>query len=134
LKYFFICIFFIGTLQAGLNKDIQIIASNVCKIDYLDHTSIKDIFLKKSEYLDGDFIIILDNPNNSIYKEFIHNFIHRSLEEVKAYWMRMLFTGKMIPPEKLKPAHLNTYDDKICYISYIKGSISSKKWKNINIR
>jgi len=124
----------IGTLQAGVNKNIQIIASNACKIDYLDYTSIQDIFLKKREYLGRELIVVLDNPDNSIYKEFIHNFIHKSLEKVKAYWMSMLFTGKMIPPEKLKPAHLNAYDDTICYISYIKGPTSSRKWKNITLR
>jgi len=133
LKYLFIFLLFIGSSQANINDDIQIIASNSCKINHLNKLTIKEIFLKKREYIAGEQIIILDNPNEIIYKNFIHKFINKNLREIKVYWMRMLFTGQTIPPEKLKPTSLNLYDDKICYISYINKTIALLKWKEIKV-
>jgi myosin-crossreactive antigen len=127
-------IIFASILNADLKSGIQIIASTSCQLNQLSQSEIKEIFLKKKEYIQKKFIIPLDNPDKTIYTQFIHQYLHKSPRAMKAYWMRMLFTGKKIPLDKLKLTNLNQYKDTICYMSYIGKTGTLKEWKTIDVK
>jgi len=134
LRYLLILIILVGILHAKEDVKIKISVSSSCKLTTLDRMEIKEIFLKKREYLDGELIIVLDNPDKLVYRQFVKIYIHKTIREMKAYWMRMLFTGKTIPPEKLLLTKFNKDNDNMCYISYFRKNTKLKHWKTLEIR
>jgi len=122
-----------GVLNADSSMYLHIIASPSCHFKKLDKIEIKKIFLKKRQYIKGEFIIVLDNPQKKIYKKFVYSYLHKTIREIKAYWMRMLFTGKKIPPATLSVAKLKAYNDNICYITYINKGIIFENWHELKI-
>lgn len=117
--------------------DINIIASPTCEIESISKTEIKNIFMLKQKVIDGKPIKIVDRVEKPIYKEFVEEYMNKSLREMKTYWIRMLFTGKKIAPEKLSLEELNALEYKdSCYFSYVEEteSMDTTQWRSVNIK
>ena len=92
-------------------------------------------FLGKKKTINAEPIVVLDSSEKKIYKKFAKEYIHKSLRKMKTYWVRMLFTGKKIPPKKFSLQELSTLDSQnSCYISYMEEEKIPTNWKEISIK
>lgn len=69
----------------------------------LDKTDVEQIFLgKKSVFPNGDKAIPVDQAENSaVRNEFNQKALGKNSNQLKAYWSRLIFTGKGTPPKEL---------------------------------
>lgn len=120
-----------------VHADMKIVASPMCEVEAISKNEIKKIFMLKQQVVNGESIKIVDRMETPIYKEFIEDYMNKSLREMKTYWIRMLFTGQQIEPEKLLLEELNSFDNQeSCYLSYINKDekIDMTNWKFVKIK
>jgi len=118
------------------NADIEIIASPSCRVEVIEKSDVKKLFMLKKRTLSKESIKIIDSSEKITYKKFIKKYMNKSTRRMKTYWIRMLFTGKKIPPKKLSLDELNDLDNsRGCYLSYIiYKELKPKEWKIIKIK
>jgi len=69
----------------------------------ISDADLKKIYLGKSRsFPNGDSATPLDIANGKIREEFLEKFLQKNENNLKAYWSRMIFSGKGIPPESFK--------------------------------
>lgn len=120
-----------------LNAEVNIVASQACKLETASKSDIKKLFMLKENQLNGESIKIVDRVRKPIYKKFLKTYLNKSLRRMKTYWVRMLFTGKKTPPKKLLLEELNLLcEDEKCYLSYIEEQEMSnmQNWKVLKIK
>ena len=78
-----------------VNKDNQAV---------LSEKDISRIFLGNlKSYSTGDTITPINiTSKKALRKEFNKKVLHKSSSQVKAYWSKLLFSGKGVPPKELK--------------------------------
>ncbi len=76
---------------------------NPANSNSLDKGQLKRIWLgKMKSYPDGGSVMILDQANGAATRdEFLSKVIGKSGSQYKAYWSKLLFTGKGKPPKEL---------------------------------
>ncbi|MCY7295919.1 phosphate ABC transporter substrate-binding protein [Alteromonas sp. a30] len=76
---------------------------NPSNANAVDVDEIKRIFLgKQSSFADGSLATPIDQPEGSApVEEFNQKVLSRSSSQLKAYWSKLIFTGKGKPPQKL---------------------------------
>lgn len=118
-----------------LNANITMIGSPTCKIDNISSKEIKYLFTLKTNTLNTQKIVVIDNADKTIYKEFVKKYIKKSLKKMKVYWIRMIFTGIKQPPRKVNFEDLEDFnkDTDSCYLSYIEVGKKPKSWKLIDV-
>lgn len=69
-----------------------------------DQSTIKKIFLGKTKSFSNgrSAILISSNYSDPVTDEFNSKVIGKSSSQVKAYWSKILFTGKGTPPQEMK--------------------------------
>ena len=82
------------------HSEISIVISNN-NLNELSSADIRKIFLgKRTSFPDGNPATPINQQENSeITQQFNFIFLNRSPQQYKAYWARMVFTGKGHPPE-----------------------------------
>jgi hypothetical protein len=132
MKYLIILIILFVNLA---HADVKIIASKSCKVDLLSKKDVKDLFMIKKKSISGESVIVIDSTEKDIYKVFVKEYMNKSLKNIKTYWVRMLFTGRKIPPKKLSLQDITSLDSKkSCYITYAKVDKTPKGWKEITVK
>lgn len=82
--------YFTASAQAELA-----VVVNPAMADNLDATAISKIFLGKSKrFPGGTNATPINQKNNAVVDEFNKQVLKRSSSQVKAYWSKLLFTGK----------------------------------------
>ena len=76
---------------------------NPANTDSLDIGVVKRLFLgKQSSFANGAQAVCFDQPEGSAtVDEFNAKVLDRSASQLKAYWAKLVFTGKGTPPEAL---------------------------------
>lgn len=70
--------------------------------DTLDSATISKIFLGKSKrFPSGETATPINQDNNAVVDEFNKQVLKRSSSQVKAYWSKLLFTGKGKLPQQV---------------------------------
>lgn len=132
MKYFIILTTVIFSFASA---DIKIVASKICKIELIHKSDIKKLFMLKKSSIDGESIKIIDSSDKKVYREFIKRYLRKSPRKIKIYWVRMLFTGRKIPPKKLSLKELDYLDGEDgCYLSYMEIERKPKEWKIVKIK
>lgn len=69
----------------------------------VDADAIKRIFLgKQTDFPDGSSAVAIDQKEGSqVVNEFNSKILDRSASQLKAYWAKLIFTGKGSPPKKV---------------------------------
>ena len=118
-----------------LNANITMIASPTCKADTISSTEIKHLFTLKERTFNTQDVIVIDNADKTVYKEFVTEHINKSLKKMKVYWIRMIFTGTKQPPKKVNLENLDNFikETDTCCLSYVKLGNKPKSWKQINV-
>jgi ABC-type phosphate transport system substrate-binding protein len=76
---------------------------NKCNTSSFDDNTIKRMFLGKAKtYSNGKSVILVSvGYGDAATDEFNSKVIGKSSSQVKAYWSRILFTGKGTPPQEM---------------------------------
>ncbi len=97
--FFTLTIFLLAAVTA--NADIVVVASKKSPVDSLDKKTIKKLWLGKARKAPGvGKVTILDQPEGSaIRRKFYRHVTNKNSSQVKAYWAKIIFTGKAFPPK-----------------------------------
>ncbi|MFT5758162.1 MAG: ABC-type phosphate transport system substrate-binding protein [Alteromonadaceae bacterium] len=91
-----------------------------------DNNDIKKLFLGKNKSFSNGRIAILIGPNQSDPTRAVFNdkVLNKSSNQVNAYWSKMMFTGKGVPPQEMSSASeiISAIADNKDAISYIDSS------------
>ena len=86
-----------------LNAQAEVaVVVNPNMADSLDSTAISKIFLGKSKrFPSGATATPINQDSNAVVDEFNKQVLKRSSSQVKAYWSKLLFTGKGKLPQQV---------------------------------
>lgn len=94
------------TALPSLAADVVVIANTRVAVDSLSREDAIKVFMGRYRKLpDGSPAQPLDlNPDSSARKSFYRLLINKNLEEVSAYWARLVFSGRTRPPQQAQGA------------------------------
>ncbi|MBN2383831.1 substrate-binding domain-containing protein [bacterium] len=105
--------------------DIKIIVNPDNPITMLSKDEVADVFMKKvTRWQDGGTILPVDLPEDSAAREsFCVTVLDKTISQIKATWMHLLFSGKSVPPvvketEKDVVEYVRTNRYAIGYVSH----------------
>jgi len=82
--------------------DIAIIAHPEFSAESATAEDIKRLFLGKSASISGENATPIDQKNGDAeWKEFYDTVVNKNASQLRAYWSRLVFTGKGKPPKAL---------------------------------
>lgn len=106
-----------------LAADFVVVTHPNNDIEQLSKQELISIYMGRTTTLeDGQQVLALDQESNSEIKEHYYEWlVNKSLNEINAYWSRLLFSAKAIPPYKLSSNEeviqfINTNTNAIGYI------------------
>ena len=97
---------FIGTLvgvilSCNLFAEVAIIV-HPSNGNSFEHEDIQRIFLDKDDfYPDGTEVVAVGQKSGALVDEFNDKVLDRDKTQLKAYWAKLMFTGKGFPPKLL---------------------------------
>ncbi len=85
---------------ASVRADVVVVVSVHSPVTALNRSQLTDIFLGRLSRLpDGSMVVPIDQPEGSAERgEFYSELMARSAAQLKAYWSRIIFTGRGQPP------------------------------------
>jgi ABC-type phosphate transport system substrate-binding protein len=89
-------------LSAGpAAADVVAVVSAKSAVSALSKTELRDIFLGKvSRFPDGTIATPVDLTEGSLERdEFYQKLVGKSPAQIKAYWSKLIFTGRGLPPK-----------------------------------
>lgn len=112
-------IVFITTWQPQVHAGLIVVVNKSNPVESLSSRQIMDIYMGRfTSYPNGDSVDTTDHPQDSqIRQDFYQNLVGKSVVQINAYWARLLFTGKAVPP-KTKSSELDV-------IKYVQSNINA---------
>lgn len=88
--------------------DVAVVVSSKSKVGELTRSQVAEIFLGKlSTFPDGSQAIPLEQTDGSVGREEFHSkFTNKTTAQLKAYWSKMVFSGKGAPPKEVGTADM----------------------------
>jgi ABC-type phosphate transport system substrate-binding protein len=87
-------------LASPVRADVAVIAHPGNPAGTLSPKDVQDIFLgRKRTFADGRYAEPVDQ--SALRAEFYQTLTERPIEQINAYWARILFTGQAMPPPQL---------------------------------
>jgi hypothetical protein len=92
-------------VDAQSRPNLVLVVNNANQVDALSRKQIIDIYMGRfSTFPNGIKADPLDFPGGSIERQtFYEILVGKNEKKIKAYWSRLLFSGRAIPPEVLSP-------------------------------
>ena len=84
--------------------DLSIYISHNNKLSKISHKDLADIYLKKTDTVNGIKVIPVDSKNQELFQEFYKKIIKKSPKQLHAYWMKQIYRGNTQPPKRLSPS------------------------------
>jgi ABC-type phosphate transport system substrate-binding protein len=83
--------------------DVVVVVSSKSTVTSLSRSQVSDIFLAKSvRFPDGRPAVPIDQSEGvAVRDEFYTDFSGKSAAQVKAYWSKIIFTGRGQPPKSV---------------------------------
>ncbi len=93
----------LGLAAAASRADVVAVVSAKSPIASLSKAQVADIFLGRvSQFPDGMQAVPVDQPEGSAARdEFYLKLAGRSPAQIKAYWSKIIFTGRGQPPKEV---------------------------------
>lgn len=95
------------SLAAGSSAaDVVPVVSAKSEVSSLSTNQVMDIFLgRSSRFPNGELAVPIDQAEGSNIRDaFYMQFASKSAAQVKAYWSKLIFTGKGQPPREVSPS------------------------------
>ena len=96
-------LFFTLTLQA---EDIVVVVSSKFQSNTLQESDVKRIFLAKTNHINNKRINVIELKNASYKEIFYKKISNKTQSQLRAYWSRLIFTGKAKPPKQVTSVDL----------------------------
>lgn len=92
--------------SAAASADVVPVVSSKSQVQELSKNQVVDIFLgKASRFPNGEPAVPIDQAEGSDVRDaFYLQFANRSAAQIKAYWSKIVFTGKGEPPREVSPS------------------------------
>lgn len=71
------------------------------KLSKVSHKDLANLYLKKSNTINGIKVIPVDSQNKKLFKEFYKNIVRKTPKQLHAYWIKEIYRGTKKPPKKL---------------------------------
>jgi ABC-type phosphate transport system substrate-binding protein len=83
--------------------DVVVVVSAKSPIGSLSKAQVEDLFLGKTiRFPDGALAVAIDQPEGSpVRNEFYDKVVGKSAAQIKAYWSKIIFTGRGQPPRSV---------------------------------
>ena len=115
-------VFFFQSAMAG----VAIVVNTNSKLESANQTEVINLFLNKSQTLQGERLVPVDQSKGQAARtEFYENVVNKNESQLKAYWSRLIFTGKGLPPAEI--GNDKNVIDKVASDPNAIGYISSDK-------
>jgi hypothetical protein len=100
-------------------SNISIFISHKNNITKVSHKDLANLYLKKTNTINGIKVIPIDSQNKKLFQEFYRKVIKKNPRQLHAYWIKEIYRGDKQPPKKLSPTALKkAMKNKIPIISY----------------
>jgi ABC-type phosphate transport system substrate-binding protein len=88
-------------LASAAHADVAVIVHAKNTIATLSPREVQDIFLGRTRtFPNGRYAFVIDQPS-PMRDAFYQTLTQRSVDQINAYWARLLFTGQASPPLRL---------------------------------
>jgi hypothetical protein len=87
-------------------SNISIFTSQNNKLTKVSHKDLANLYLKKTNTINGVKVIPIDSHNKKLFQEFYRKVIKKSPKQLHAYWIKEIYRGNKQPPKKLSPKAL----------------------------
>jgi len=87
-------------------SDISVFISHNNKVSKVTHKDLANLYLKKTNTINGIKVIPIDSQNRKLFEEFYRKVVKKTPKELHAYWMKQIYRGDIQPPKKLSPKAL----------------------------
>ncbi|QTA83543.1 Phosphate-binding protein domain-containing protein [Desulfonema limicola] len=105
--------------SAAAFADILIISNKDVPDTALSQKNVQEIFLgKRVQWSDNSKIHFVTIKNPDIHEAFLKQYLKKSDAKWKAYWKRMVFTGRGTPPQQF-----GTTQELLEYVSKTDGAV-----------
>lgn len=84
--------------------DISIYISHNNKLSKVSHKDLANIYLKKTDTINGIKVVPVDSKNKKLFQEFYKKVVKKNPKQLHAYWMKQIYRGNTQPPKKLSPS------------------------------
>lgn len=92
------------------------------KFSKVSHKELINLYLKKSNTINGIEVIPVDSQNKKLFQEFYQKIIKKNPKQLHAYWIKEIYRGNKQPPKKLSPKALKqATKNKTPIVSYKKN-------------
>ena len=127
-KMLFALVTYFFVISSSL-AEIYVVAHKKSKIESLSKNDVTALFLGKKRILpNGELALIIDRGGSSSARsDFFFLLNNMSLSRVNAYWSRLTFSGRMIPPTVIEMD-----DDMFQLLSEHNNAISYTNQKPVN--
>jgi len=101
---FFVCCFVILSPVALAAEDVVVIVNQKIGVNKMTRDEVINIFLGRSRQLaSGVTALPLDLPGTSPERaQFYQHLTGKSMNEINAYWARLIFSGRASPPAQVR--------------------------------
>jgi ABC-type phosphate transport system substrate-binding protein len=113
----------LNLVAASAYAEVVVVVSARSGVNALTESQVADIFLGRASYFpSGDEAVPLDLPDESpLRAAFYRDCTGKSSSQLRAYWSKLIFTGRAQPPRELADAgaikhYLQTRPSAIGYI------------------
>ncbi|MFV1984018.1 MAG: phosphate ABC transporter substrate-binding protein [Thiohalomonadales bacterium] len=102
-KFHFLIFFLIINISSYAYADIVVVVNVNFNAEQISQKKLRKLWLGKSKKLEnvGRIIIVDQNANNTITRQFYKTIIKKERKQIKAYWAKLEFIGKGYPPKTL---------------------------------
>ncbi len=111
---------FLLMLPISLQAEIAVIGNLESTVKSLTKQEVQAIFMGRSRVLEnGNFVLPLDF--SELRSEFYYKLTNRPIEQINAYWARIMFSGQASPPLSLTDelSIIHTVTENKSTISYL---------------
>ncbi len=99
-SFVFACILFNGVFTSSIYADIVIVANSLNDTQSMTKQQLRSIFLgQRIKWDDNQRIKVAIQHKTDLHKKFVRSFTQKNLSQFEAWWKRMIFTGKGLPPK-----------------------------------
>ena len=83
--------------------ELIVVVSRDSNVEKLSRHQVADIFLGRAVQLEsGEKLVPVDLPEDSgVRKEFYEKLLGKSPAQMRAYWSKIIFTGRGLPPKEV---------------------------------
>jgi len=103
-RFFLVCYFVAFSSVAVAADDVVVIVNQKIGVNKMTRDEVINVFLGRNRQLaSGVTALPLDLPGSSVERErFYLQLTGKSMNEINAYWARLIFSGKASPPAQVR--------------------------------